>query len=179
MKVPYRGNVSARLIQKRFSKKVFYYIHNPQGGLPYTIMFGFLKFSGGLLRHPMINYFDSDNVLSAFSQCVNLDNVYETLEGAEVALRLLNNLYEEGFAKRPFIRPERLKTSKGIMVRIENALNILFKGNEKFRGVSFTDVGAGGIQVYCCGYRTTLDYDLNNHIEVLSTFIKYKILKEK
>lgn len=173
MKVPFGGNVNARLVEKRFEGQIFYYVFDQQSGKGYKIGYGFLKISGSI-DHPRIRYFDLNHNLSRVEQGCSWGMIFKTLDEAKVKLKEMDELYCSGFAIRPFINKDLLTEIKPQLIEVELVLNLIFKGDKDFDGVSFCDVGAYGIQVYAGGYRSTINYDLSNKVSVIGSFIKAK-----
>lgn len=171
MKIPFDGNVAARLVEKRFHGQIFYYVFDQQSGKGYKIGYGFLNL-GSCLKHPSIRYFDQNNNLSRFAQGCPWSMIFETLDEAKAKLKEMDALYCDGFARRPFIKRELLSEIKPQLLEVEEVINLIFKFDSGFDGVSFTDVGAHGIQVYAKGFRETIKYDVSNKLSVIGSFIK-------
>lgn len=172
MKVPFDGNVNARLVEKRFNGTVFYYVYDQQGGRGYTIGYGFLNL-GSDMKYPSIRYFDKENKLSGFSQGCSWSMIFKTHDEAKRKLREVESLYSNGFSPRPYLRLKMLAEIKPELIEISNLLTKLLYGIKVFNGVYFCDVSASGIQVMSCGCSSTLKYDISNKLKVISDYIDF------
>jgi len=174
MKKPYDGKVATRLVEKRFKGKIFYYLFDQQAGKGYTMGYGFLQFMNGgtdSIDHPMIRYFNSSGELTRCSQCSEWSGIFDRFEDAEIELKKIKSLYNDGFSNQPFIKLKMLSQIKDELIGIELAISKLWLGNASYKGVSFSDVSAGGIQVIACGCSVKLKYDLSNKVEVITKHI--------
>lgn len=169
MKIPFNGNVSERLVKKRFEGTIFYCLRDQQSGKGYKIEFGFLVDASH--KCPMIKSFDKNNNINNYSQGCSWDLIFESHEEAKAELKVLKSLYLDGFDSRPFLKMSMLKSIKGDLMEVKDCISSLLKSRDDFKGVDFCDVSAGGIQVYACGLRTTLNYDMSNKISVIRYFI--------
>ncbi len=170
MKIPFDGNVNARLVEKRFKGQVFYSVTDPQGGKDHEIEIGFLRLNG-CLKYPMIQPIKNGEVKN-YSHGCSWSMIFETLDDAKKQQRLINGLYNDEFHKKPFIKRDFLKKIKPELLELQSVISLLFDGHVEFNGVNFSDVGAGGVQVYAAGYHTTIKYDLSNKVSVIGSFIK-------
>lgn len=170
MKIPFDGNVNARLVEQRFKGQVFYSVIDPQGGKDYEIEIGFLRLNG-CLKYPMIQPIKHGEV-KKYSQGCSWSMIFENLDDAKKQRKAMNGLYNDEFHKRPFIKREFLTKIKPELIELQYVISIIFDGHEEFDGVRFSDVSAGGIQVYAAGYHETIKYDLSNKVSVIGSFIK-------
>lgn len=173
MKIPFSGNVSARLVQKRFEGQIFYYVFDQQANKGYKIGYGFLRVSD--IEFPAIRYFNKDNNLSPCAQHCKWDMIFSDYDDAKKKLKDVESLYRDRFAKRPFMKLDMLNKIKPQLLEIEAVINLIFDGDDDFNGVMFSDVSARGIQVYAGGHHTTINYDLGNKVSVIGYFINAKI----
>ena len=176
MEVPFNGNVSARLLEKLYKDKIFYYVgssHYKHGDYKVkpcrlttdkygNIVWRFLDSLYGVLGNKWENVFD----------------IYEV---AKKECKRRNSLYKDGFYKVPFVDLPTLEKHKKEMIYIENSINKYLNGFENFLGIDFCDVSARGIQIrghckqikgYTYGTQPTIKYDFSNVEDVIWEFIK-------
>ena len=196
MKVPFNGNVNARLLKKLYRDKVFYcvrenhlekYIFSPcfLSDCEWSIDFPFVKF----IKREMP--FDE-----RFSNGARWENLFETYEEAREEAKRRNYLYFECFRYKPYLKLEMLEEHLKDFMYIESQLDKCLCGFENFQGIDFCNVGAGGIQIrghhkqisgYTYGSQPTIKYDFSNVEEVICEFIdmwrrndtEEEIIKEK
>lgn len=169
MKVPFNGKVSAKLIEKRFKGQVFYCVRDLQADKGYEIESGFLVLSGNI-NTPMIRPI-KDNVVKNFARGCSWSMIFETLDDAKKKKREIDKIFLDGFSFKPLIRVNVLIEIKDQLLEIESVINLIFSNHSDFKGVRFSDVSAGGIQVYAAGFHATLHYDLSNKVSVIKFFL--------
>ena len=172
MEIPYGGLVSSRLVEKRFKMKVFYFLTHNGTSTKYLIKSGLLRFGPHDINSPAIRYFDSNMNLGPCAQHVNWSEIYESLESAEVQLRSVKSLYNDGFDSVPFIRLHMLQKIKPDLIKIQDDIKrcLPWKGDNST--IRFTDVSAGGIQVNGNYAGKTILYDLSNKHDVVIDFVE-------
>lgn len=172
MKIPYGGLVSARLVEKRFKIKVFYFLTHNGTSTKYVIKSGLLRFNGGGINSPTIRYFDNNMNLGPCAQHVNWSEVHESLGSAEVQLRNVKSLYSDGFDSTPFIKLHTLQKIKPDLIKIQDDIKrcLPWKGSDS--NIAFSDVSAGGIQVNGNYAGKTILYDLSNKHDVVIDFVE-------
>lgn len=176
MEIPYGGLVSARLVEKRFKIKVFYFLTHNGTSTKYVIKSGLLKLGVHGINSPTIRYFDNNMNLGPCAQHVNWSEVHESLDSAEDQLRNVKSLYSDGFDSVPFITLHMLQKIKPDLIKIQDDIKrcLPWKGDDS--NIRFTDVSAGGIQVNGNYSGKTILYDLSNKRDVVIDFVESAII---
>jgi len=171
MEEPFDGNVNPLLLNRLYKDRVFYVVRAPQGDR-----------QGFYLDHGQVNideygFIDitdytkiEDGTFIKYRRGCRWEDIFEDYKQAKERVKYLNNLYYEIFDTKPFIRVPLLCTLKDTLLEVQNALHVLYGEGASVR---FSDVSAGGVQVYCNGNRETLNYSGDNKIQVLTGFIKH------
>src|SRR5690625_4764756 len=181
MEIPYDGKVNIRLVVKRFRKKVFYYVDRYRAHGEYSLKPCMLSKSSSI-GFPFVHFFDDEFKLDySMSRGTHWKHLFDSYEEAEKECKRLNQLYQDGFRRIPFLKIDKLEEHKDNLLQIERDINKLLAGFENFDGIDFCDVSAGGIQIrgfhkqvdnYCYGDQITIKYDFSNADEVVMEFVE-------
>lgn len=179
MDIPYNGNVSIRLIVKRFKNKVFYYV-SEFNNYKYSLKPCMLS-PVSILSFPFVRYFDSEmRIDKSCSNGASWKRLFCKLEDAEQEVKRLNDLYFNGFYHKPYLKIEKLEKNKKELLEIEKYITEGLKNFTNFQGIDFCDVSANGIQIrghhksitgYTYGKQITIKYDFSNYLECIEKFI--------
>lgn len=180
LEIPFRGNVSERLLRKLYRDKVFYCVRTGIDGKFYSKPC-ILSDYEWTMDFPFVRFFEDKMRLNIKSSTgTNWNDLYDSFEEAKREVRRRNDLFFNGFAYKPYLRLEILEEHKDQLIYIENEINKCLSGFENFQGIDFCDVHAGGIQIrghhkqikgYTYGSQPTIKYDFSNVEEVISEFI--------
>lgn len=116
-----------------------------------------------------------DGTLQYWASGCSINDIFVTLEEAEVRLEHIISLYFEDFAHKPYIKIGMLEEHKDKFVSIEHEINKFLGHLPNFNGVHFCDVSAGGVQIMATakggGASVTLKYDFSNISHIVYDFV--------
>lgn len=196
MKVPFNGNVNARLLKKLYRDKVFYCLRENHLG-KYIFFPCFLSDCEWSIDFPFVKFIKREMPFDErFSNGARWENLSETYEEAREEAKRRNYLYFECFRYKPYLKLEMLEEHLKDFMYIESQINKCLSAFENFQGIDFCNVGANGIQIrghhkqikgYTYGSQPTIKYDFSNIEESICEFIdmwrrndtEEEIIKEK
>lgn len=182
MEIPSKGHTTREKILEKYKSCVLYMLAGSYKKGGYKLSPCILNKSVDWdVKHPYVNFFDSEFCLGNYPRSVSWDVLYTNYDDAKKRCDHLNKLYDKGFYRKPFMAVEMLEEHKGDLIKIQKKIRDGLRKYPNFQGVDFCDVNAGGIQIrghhkkvsgYCYGDQITIKYDFSNRNEVATEFIK-------
>lgn len=179
MEIPYNGNVSCKLVAKRFEGVQFWHVEKKSNGF-YTVQACTPSVKHSSEETVWFKKLDKEfNFIKGYSP-FKWSNLYDSYFDAKAKAKEYNKLLKQ-FDFMPYLSIEVIQDRFNDLIKIQHEINKKLAGYENFLGIDFCNVGANGIQIrghhkeikgYTYGLQPTIKYDFSNIDDVIKEFVE-------